>query len=302
MALRDAQVCTAVHASPLTWTTRVLWMLLPVTLGGLLGEAARGSDGATGSAVAAWAVWTVGLFAAFVMLPSALVVLRVVAPLPLLGGVIAAVSELPDPLGWVGLANAAAVAVVAMSADVGSGFINGASYGDERRVSLRVPTPLLIGPLEAVWVCTAVPIPVAVSLLVSGQWVGAALLGVVGAVLAVAGFRALSRLTRRWLVLVPAGITIVDDMALAEPILLPRTSIRRLGPAPADTDATDLTVGAAGLILQADLTDPIEIVPAVTRRGGIATPVEVDAVLVAPSRPGDLLAVAQERRIAVDRT
>lgn len=302
MALRDAQVCTAVHASPLTWATRVLWILLPVTLGGLLGEAASGTDGATGSAVAAWAVWTVGLFASFVALPSALVVLRIVAPLPLLGGVVAAATEMPDPLGWIGLANAAAVAVISMSAEVGSGFINGAAYGDERRVSLRIPTPLLIGPVEAVWICTAVPVPVAISLLVSGQWVGGAVLGVVGGVLAVAGFRALSRLTRRWLVLVPAGITIVDDMALAEPILLPRTSIRRLGPAPADTDATDLTVGAGGLILQADLNETVELVPAVARRGGVATPVEVSSVLVAPSRPGDLLTVAQERRIAVDRT
>ena len=293
------------HVTPLTWITRALWVLLPFTLGALLGDAAgistAGADTALGVAVAAWVVWVLGLFALFVMLPDALVVLRVVAPLPLLAGAVAAVVQTPGALGWVGLAVAAAVAVLSMSADVGSGFVNGSSYGDERRVALRPPTALLIGPIEAVWAGTAVPLPVAVVLGVSRQWAGAAVLGVVGAGLAFVGFRALSRLTRRWLVLVPAGITVVDPMALAEPILLRRTSIARLGPAPADTDALDLTVGAGGLILQVDLSGPVELVPAAPRRGAVAEPQEVAAVLVAPSRPGELLQLAESRRIAVAR-
>ena len=107
-------------------------------------------------------------------------------------------------------------------------------------------------------------------------------------------------MARRWLVFVPAGITIVDDLALAEPILLPRSRIVRLGPAPADTEARDLSIGAAGLIMQVDLDGPLELVPAV-RRGGVAEPVEVTAVLVAPGRPGVMLAHAEERRIAVSR-
>jgi hypothetical protein len=225
-----------------------------------------------------------------------------VAPLPLLAGVVAAVSESPDAIGWLGIANAAVVAVVAMSADVGRAFINGSSYGDEHRMALRVPTPLLIGPIEAVWVCTAVPIPVAIPLLVRGEWVGGAVLAVVGAVLAIAGFKALSRLTRRWIVLVPAGMTIVDEMALTEPVLLPRSSIVRFGPAPADTDALDLTVGAAGLILQVDLSEPVELIPVPSRRGAAAEPTEATSVLVAPSRPGDLLHLAEQRRIAVGRS
>lgn len=289
-------------ASPPTWLTRALWILLPLTLGALLGDASSGTDAATGVAVAAWTVWVIGLFASFVALPSALVLFRLAAPLPLLFGIVAAWSELPGPLGWLGLVNAAGVAVIAMSADVGSAFINGSAYGDEQRVSLRIPTPLLIGPIEAVWVCTAVPLPVALSLLVQGQWVGGAILGVVGAGLGFAGFTALSRLTRRWLVMVPAGLTIVDDMALAEPILLKRSAIVRLGPAPADSDAMDLTVGAGGLILQADLNEPVELVRAVTRRGGAGTPVETTSLLIAPTRPGDLLAIAETRKISVGRT
>lgn len=302
MPLRSAQVCTAVNAKPLTWTVRVLWILLPLTLGGLLGDAAATGDGATAQTAVAWAVWAIGLFASFVQLPAALVLLRVVVPLPLVGGVVAAFTETPEPLGWAGLANAAAVAVVAMSAVVGGDFINGSSYGDEHRMSLRMPTALLLGPIEAVWFCTSVPLPLAMSVLGRGQWVGGGVLLVVGAVLAFAGFKALSRLARRWVVLVPAGLTIVDPMALAEPVLLKRTAIGRLGPAPVDTDAMDLTIGAGGLIIQADLNEPVELVRAVTRRAGVGTPVEANSILVAPTRPGELLALAEERRIAVDRT
>lgn len=308
MGLRTAQVCTTVHASPLTWVTRVLWVLLPVTLGAALDGALSGSGsgagphGTTGAVILAWAVWAVGLFASFVQLPVALTVLRIVVPLPLVAGVIATITEPPGALGWVGMAVAAVVAVTAMSAQVGDDFVNGSSYGDERRLALRPPMPLLLGPIQVVWICTALPVPVAIVLLSDGQRVGGGVMAVVGVGLAVVGFRALDRLTRRWLVLVPAGLTIVDPMALAEPILLRRSSIIRLGPAPADTDALDLSANAAGLILQADLSEPVELVPATTRRDGVAEPTTTTSVLVAPSRPGEMLAAAEERRIAVGRT
>ena len=99
----------------------------------------------------------------------------------------------------------------------------------------------------------------------------------------------------------PAGITLVDDMALAEPILLPRADIVRLGPAPADTDALDLSAGATGLILEADLAEPVELAQAV-RRGRVAEAITSSSVLFAPSRPGALLAHAESRRVRVSRS
>lgn len=289
------------NASPTTWITRALWILLPFTLGGLLGDPSASTAASTAAAVVAWTVWAIGLFSSVVLAPAALTILRIVAPLPLLGGIVAAASRHPDALGWVGLAVAASVVVAAMSPDVAGDFVNGASYGDERRVPLRVPRVLLFGPIELVWALTAVPIPVAVGLAARENWIAAVPVGVVGVVGAVVGFRILHRLAGRWLVLVPAGMTIVDPMALAEPILLRRTDIVRLGPAPVDTEAVDLTVGASGLILQADLSQPVELVRP-TRRGGIGEPIEVSSVLIAPSRPGRLLSIAEERRIAVGRT
>jgi hypothetical protein len=74
----------------------------------------------------------------------------------------------------------------------------------------------------------------------------------------------------------------------------------RLGPAPADTDAFDLTAGAGGLIVQVDLAEPVEIAPAV-RRGRVAEPIEITSALMAPARPGEMLAHAEGRKIAVSR-
>ena len=137
-------------------------------------------------------------------------------------------------------------------------------------------------------------------LLADGTWVAGVLLTAVGVGTAVVGFRTLDRLSRRWIVFVPAGVTLVDDLALAEPILFPAARIVRLGPALVGTEALDLTVGAGGLIIQVDLDGPLELLPAV-RRGGVAEPVEVSSVLMAPGRPGEMLAHAEGRRIAVSR-
>lgn len=290
------------RANPLTWATRFLWLVLPLTLGGLIGDAAADRTAAVGTttSVLAWAVWTAGFLASLVALPLTLTVLRILAPLPVLAGTVAAATARPSAVGWLGLVLAATLAVTALSAEVGQWFVNGASYGDERRMPLRVPTVLLLGPVEGVWLLATVPVLAGPLLLADRAWVAGSVLTVLGVGTAALGFRALDRLSRRWLVFVPAGLTLVDDLALAEPILFPRARIVRLGPAPADSDALDLTAGAGGLIMQVDLDGPLELVPSV-RRGGTATPVEVTSVLLAPGRPGTMLVHAEGRRIAVSR-
>jgi hypothetical protein len=292
-----------VAATPLTWVTRFLWLVLPLTLGELLGDAAADRATAVGvvTAVAAWAVWAAGLLASLVALPITLTVLRVLAPLPVVAGALAALAVTPSPAGWFGLGAAAVLSATAMSAEVGDWFVNGASYGDERRMPLRVPTALLLGPIEGVWLLTTLPVLGGLVLLADGTVVVGALLTVAGVATAVTGFRTLDRLSRRWIVFVPAGVTLVDDLALAEPILFPRARIVRLGPALVGTDALDLTVGAGGLIIEVDLDGPLALLPAV-RRGGVAEAVEVTSVLMAPGRPGEMLAHAEGRKIAVSRT
>jgi hypothetical protein len=125
---------------------------------------------------------------------------------------------------------------------------------------------------------------------------------VVGWVIAAIGLRALHGLARRWLVFVPAGVVVVDPLSLTDALLVQRQRVASLGPALADTSALDLTAGALGLALEVRLSAPETIVPAANRlkgRGQTITPVEVDAVLVAPTRPGWVLDEARQRRLLV---
>jgi hypothetical protein len=111
------------------------------------------------------------------------------------------------------------------------------------------------------------------------------------------GARVLHSLARRWLVFVPNGVVVHDPLTLSEPVLLPRTIVRPLGPAPAGSDALDLTGGASGLALEVRLTEPVTLVP-VARGRRPAEMTDVDALLVTPSRPGRVLTEARRRRLA----
>ncbi|MBU6216404.1 MAG: hypothetical protein KGR17_07340 [Acidobacteria bacterium] len=284
------------------WICRALWAVLPVTLGDLLARVLSGHDGPGRWVVivAAWLGWAVGLGATLVRDPRALTVLRVLAPVPVVVALVLAAAEPPGVAGWVGVAAAALLAVVAFAAPIGEWAIDGGSYGDEHRSPLRCPTALLAGPVPLTWALTVGPLVGAAVAVLAEAWVPAVALAVLGTATAWFGGRSLDRLTRRALVFVPAGVTLVDPFALAEPILLARRSVTRIGPAPADTTALDLSVGATGLIVQVDLDTPVSLVP-VTGRQGVAEAVETTAVLVAPTRPGVFLRHAEERRLQVRR-
>jgi hypothetical protein len=110
--------------------------------------------------------------------------------------------------------------------------------------------------------------------------------------------RSLHGLSRRWLVFVPAGVVVHDDLALADAMLFQRRGVTGLRPAPADTDALDLTRGALGLVLELALGEPVTV--NVTTPGtpvGKAT--TCTAMLLTPTRPGAVLSEARSRRIAV---
>lgn len=289
-------------APGLVWFCRVVWLTLPVTLGDALGAALAGRDRTATwvVVVALWALWAVGLVALAVPHPIGLTTIRVLAPVPLTVGAVAAAVAAPGPLGWAGLVAAALVAVGPFGSAVGEWAINGTSYGDERWMPLRAPAPLLLGPIELAWAIAVIPFVVAAGAALDSNVPVAVLVGAFGLLGAWFALRSLHRLARRALVFVPAGMTLVDDLAVAEPILFPRRGVVRFGPAPADSTALDLTAGATGLVLEIDLDEPVSLVPAVGR-GSIAEAVETRAALVAASRPGAVLRLAEERQVRVSR-
>jgi len=302
VGLRSAQT-GAVNVPALLWLFRLVWLALPFTLLEHLVDATAGDRSAPRLAaqVLFWVLWGVTFTASLVPLPSTLTLTRILAPTAPAAWIAAAIVVSPSAAGWAGLACGTFAAVVVMAASVGDWFVDGPSYGDERRMALRPPAALLVGPLQVAWVLTVVPVPAGVMLLAAGVWLLGVPLAVLGCATAWWGFFALWRLSRRWAVFVPAGMTLVDDMALGEPILLRADAITRLGPAHEGTDALDLTVRAPGLVLEADLCEPVHLVPAVTGRDAVAEPTEATAILFVPSRPGALLAHADQRDLAVDR-
>lgn len=287
--------------APATWALPLTWALLAVLAGPALADSLDRTSAAVrgGASVGLWAGWLVVLVAALVPRASTLTVVRAGAPAALAATVAAAVH---GPAGADdALAIGAAIASVAAAwwAGTADAFVDGSSYGDERRFALRTPPAVLLAGAPAAWVL-AVAVPAAAALLLAARaWVP----GVAAALVGVAGIRlgapALHRLSRRWLVLVPAGLVVHDHLALADPVLLRRPIVRGLGPAPADPpsdDVVDLTGGAGSLVLQIDLAQPLELPVAVGQgRRRTVTPRTAGAVLVAPARPGAFLRVAGQR-------
>ncbi|MEX2293664.1 MAG: hypothetical protein WD691_07720 [Acidimicrobiales bacterium] len=279
---------------------RIAWTLLPLAVGPALGDALDGSSRAvelTGATVA-WGTWATVLVAILLPRTLSLTALRIAAPAALAAASWAALTGQRGTSDIVALTVAAVTAFIAFAPTTGDCFINGSAYGNERRMPLRVPGALLFGPLELAWVA-AIAAPVSVPLLLaSKQWLAAGAMTVVGTPAAVLSVRALHGLSRRWIVFVPAGVVLHDLHAMVDPVLFPRPSIHRLGPAPHESDgALDLTRQALGLALEIELAEPAEL--ALRRRDGSAEVELAQLVMFTPTRPGAVLSEAARRGIEV---
>jgi hypothetical protein len=104
-------------------------------------------------------------------------------------------------------------------------------------------------------------------------------------------------LASRFVVLVPAGLTLVDPLALVDSILFARARVQRLGPALVGTAATDLSQNAPGLVVEVALDSTVAMAVKTGRR--TADEIEVAAVLFTPSRAGALLDEAARRGLPV---
>jgi hypothetical protein len=284
------------------WPARIAWAALPLTVAPALEAAFDGRSRPVQvvAATVAWASWAGLLVAVALPRTTSLTVLRTAVP-AVLGGALWAGIAVEEPggaqvlaLGW-----AAVVVLAAFAPATGEAFVNGSAYGDERRMPLRIPAAVAAGPVVLAWAAVVAPMVAGPLLLASEAWAAGAVVSAAGVPLVVLGSRALHGLARRWLVFVPAGLVVHDPMALVDPVLFTRTRIARFGPAPAEPDALDLTRGALGLALELELVEPTTVLPRPTVRGSAATPAEVTRLLVSPTRPGAVLALAAERAIPV---
>lgn len=289
-----------------TWAFRGLWVVLPVAAGPALGAALDGRNDTVAlvASVILWLGWAAVLVASLVPSTVGLTVLRMLAPAAGVATAWAVVAGTDADFGEVGVGDVvglvvtAAAAVVAMAPSVGDAFVDGSSYGPERRFALRVPAPVLLGPLELTWAVALAGVLTGPLLLAAEQWVAGVAALLVGLPLAFWAVRSLHALSRRWLVFVPGGLVIHDPLTVTESVLMPKTMVAHLGPAPADTDAYDLTQRAAGLALQVDLTEPLPV-SLYRPRAERAETATVERLLFTPTRPAHVLDAAEERRLPV---
>lgn len=278
------------------WLLRGLWVATAFTAWPAISAALR-PDAAAVRAVGAfggWAAWAVVLVATFVPVPATLTTLRCVAPAVLAAVVAAAATGRPSAAALaVGVGWSAVLTVVAFLPRTAVLCVNGLAYPNERRFPLAPPIALLLGPVEVAWLVVVGAPPAAALLLADQRWAVGAVLAVVGAPLAALLARALHRLSRRWLVFVPAGVVVHDPMALAEPVLFPRKEIERLSPG---RDGLDLTLGALRPALDLRLRAEAKLGVVRNRK---PEEVSTSSLLVAPTTPGRVLAYAAAHHVPV---
>lgn len=281
----------------LPWVVRLFWLGLPFTAGPVLAAALDGASRPVQlvATIGLWAGWAVGVTATFVALPVSLTALRVLAPAALFAAVAAALGGHPSALaiGWSVVATA-----WLFSPAWGTRCVNGPAYPNERRFLLRCPGPLLFGPLALAWALAVSGLAAGPLLLAAERWVLGAALTVVGLPFAGLLLRGMHDLSRRWAVLVPAGLVLHDPLTVVDPVLLRRQSITRLGPALEGLAALDLTQKAPGLVLEVALGE--EVALALVRPGRkLGDAAKATRILLTPTRPGALLDEASRRRLPV---
>ena len=277
---------------------RMAWVLL-AGAGLLFGRALEGRSTAvvvTGQALW-WLAWGAGLVAVLVWHPIGLVWLRCSAPVAVVA-VAWAVRSSSGSMLWRSAAMAVAVVALALvlSSETGHACVNGAAYPNERRFLLRPAAALTVGPLVVFGLLTGAGVVMGPMLLAARQWiVGVLALGAGWGLAWVLG-KALYAQARRFVVFVPAGFVLHDEFVVRDPVLFGRRFVLALRPADTGSDSLDLTNGASGLVLEAVLTEKIEIVRVKSRKSS-----EVGSTarfLFVPTLPGRLLAEARTRRLA----
>lgn len=199
---------------------------------------------------------------------------------------------------FVAIAGVLVAAVLALSPPIEFAAANALAYGDEERYPLHTPTPLLLGPIPLAVALTGAGATAGPLLLAAGHWISGAILTIAGLPLSYLLARSMHTLSKRWFVLVPAGIALVEPLTLAEPVLVLREHIAALGryrSTGTPRDALDLRVGTLLGGVAIALSGSVGF----TRRRGRAGAenVEPAVVLLAVVRASAALGRARRRRI-----
>ena len=160
----------------------VVWAILPLTVGPALAAALADTSRpvqVTASA-GAWAIWAATLVATLVPRTLSLTAIRIVGPAVLAAALWTAIDGVDATEAAIAAASAAVVTAIVMWPGTADRFVDGSSYGEERRFPLRPPGQLLLGPIELAWVVAVAGVVTGPLLLAAGTTVGGAVALVVG--------------------------------------------------------------------------------------------------------------------------
>ena len=291
---------TALTARSAAWVARVAWIVVAVFGGAALQGAVDGRSDAVRwtTSVGGWAAWGAVMLALAIPSVRSLTISRVVAPLavPVTIGAVVGGAEVIEIAA---LAIPAGIALFAIfTADVGRQFVQASSYGDEERLPLRFPVAAGTAAI-VMWVLWAPSIVFGPLLLAAKSYVAGGLLGAIGLVGVGLLIPRWHRFSRRWLVLVPAGLVIHDPVVLADTLMVRSDQLGGMRLAPSDTEAADLTGPASGYAVEVQALETVTTVFAFTPQDPGGKAIHMTGFLISPSRPGEALAAAATRGITL---
>ena len=292
-------LAAALAPRSLLWAVRLGTLVLAPAMALAIGSATDGSaDVATVVATSAWGVAIAVLVLSLVVpSPLGLTALRLVLPATVPAAIVALAAD-AGAMGVVALAAALMAALTAFAAESAEAFVQASAYGDERRFPLRPPAALLV-PMVLSWLLWCAAALAAIVLLATQQWVAGALLALLAGGLTWLLTRRFHRFSRRWLVIVPAGVVVHDHVVLSETLLLLRANLALARLAPAATEAADFTGPAAGHAVELTVREMVLAVLATTAAEPKGKALHVQSLLVAPSRPGRVLRALAAAKVPV---
>ena len=292
--MRNVRLEDALHL-----VMRILLSCLPFIGAGVGGLLDDRSDAVqiTGTALA-WAVWGVVVIASYISHPITLTVLRIGTPVVASFMIFVAVTQGFSGSQIISAAVSVAVLLLSFSAEIGAIYVQASAYGDEKRFALRPPVvlvaPILLSALVADLSILGLPMLVAAK-----NWSVAAV--------ALIGFfvsgkyllPSIHLLSRRWLVFVPAGIVVHDEVVLSINLMIRKQELLQIKLARDNSAATDLSALTWGVPLEFSFNKPLDV--ALTSIGAkhlnSVSAIHAQSVLVATSRPGAVLSTHKTKTI-----
>ena len=228
----------------IAWPIRVLWIAFALAPNGF--------------GVVAWILWAVVAIGTWIHHPISLTTIRCLAPIVVFYSVVYALSESLSSLN-IAVVTCGIISLMLMfTADYGSAHVQAGAYGNERRFLLRIPAPVVL-PTLITWALFATVLEVLENAVQSENYVLS--IPLLLALIAMSWKFApqMHRLSKRWLVRVPAGWVVHDDLLLAENLLVRSHNLVAINFALADSEALDLSGMTRGVPIQISLREMTDV-------------------------------------------